>query len=128
MCPLGSKIPTSTSGLPRSSAARNAETRARENTRRRPSRAILEQSGTKSKHEGKKSKASGVPPKVEDKIGFFTLRSQWSRRLRRIIDIVVFLRIFVALADLFDDPEAYRPCPTRVVNIIDVVVSKADTI
>ena len=52
-------------------AARDSETRARENTRRRPARATVEESGRKSTHEGggAGAKASGVPHKVQDKIG-----------------------------------------------------------
>ena len=68
MSPFSSKYPSG-SGSPRSSVARDSETRARENTRRRPAHATLEENGRKSNHEGREAKASGVPDGVEDKIG-----------------------------------------------------------
>ena len=75
MSPFSSKYPSS-SGSPGSSVARDSETRARENTRRRPARATLEESGRKSKHEGREAKASGVPDKVLDKIGISLIAAE----------------------------------------------------
>ena len=63
--PLPSKYPSS-SRSPRSSVARDPETHARDNTRRSPARATLEESGRTSKHEGREAKASGVPDQVQD--------------------------------------------------------------
>ena len=55
--------------IPQVRGRRARRTRPRENTRRRPAHATLEGSGRKINQAGREAKASGVPDKVEDKIG-----------------------------------------------------------
>ena len=127
MSPGPSKY-SSSSGSLRSSMARDSKMRTRENTRRSPASANLEDCGRKSEREARKAKASGIQPKFT-KCWESEANASLSAVAKHCIYIYVYtyvcqffvlLPTFLFVRALFGKTPSTRTRETRLDTLVEV--------